>query len=181
VAEINAIISGLVPGLATSALTRIGGGSDGVKAAVLISIANIIFLIVSPAITIFYFNIACMGKFIPLWSKCGSQSGSFDLSYGLQNGDGYVDSRPLISHNAICAPEYSSGTCARAMIENLSTLLVSKFIIIVFLGPLVLLTLGSPSVVRSAYVGMCRNVLILLSLQVEGTYHWQAHQSRRGI
>ena len=150
VAEINAIISGVVPGLATSVLTRIGGESDGVKAAVLISVANIMFLIVSPAMTIFYLNIACMGKFIPLWSRCGNEPGSFDLSYGMRVFT-ELSSYPLVSHESVCAPEYSRGTCSRAIIENLSTLLLSKFIIIVLLGPLVALVLGLPSVVRSAY------------------------------
>ena len=37
-----------------------------------------------PAMTIFYLNIACMGKFIPLWSRCGNEPGSFDLSYGMR-------------------------------------------------------------------------------------------------
>ena len=151
----NAIISGLVPGFATSVLTRVGGESDGVKAAVLISIANITFLIVSPAFTIFYFNISCMGAFIPLWDQCGNEPGSFDVNMGLVNAENVVTSYPLITHDAVCSPEYSRGTCARAIIENLSTLLVRKFIIIVFLGPLVALVLGLPSVVRSCFSMGC--------------------------
>ena len=61
VAELNAIISAMIPTLASSVLTRIAGQSNGVRAAFLIAVANLMFLFVVPVLVVIYFNIACFG------------------------------------------------------------------------------------------------------------------------
>jgi hypothetical protein len=91
--------------------------------------------VLAPSIALLLIHEDCFGGWKLLWGPCGSNARNFDVI------DSFSDRGLLVTRAAVCGLQFKPARCSRAVLEQLSYLLLGKLAYAAFLLPAVVLVL----------------------------------------